>query len=129
MTPTARSMKYFRDQKVPCCRVEQRLPIPGKFVTKDAFGFGDLLVLGYLHYADVVGPHFREAGISLIQVTSTANLNAREEKIRGIPEAVMWAESGGRIFLQGWSKKGPRGKRKVWTLTEREITRSLNGKT
>jgi hypothetical protein len=115
-------MKYFREHKIPCCRVEQRLPIPGKFVTKDAFGFGDLLTIGYLHYGDVVGPSFKHAGISLIQVTSTSNLNAREEKIRGIPESFLWLNEGGRIFLQGWSKKGPRGKQKRWTLTEREIT-------
>jgi hypothetical protein len=122
MTPTARSLQYFRKLKIPCCRVEQRLPIPGKFVTKDAFGFGDLLVMGYVRYGDVVGPKFRDAGISLIQVTSTANMSARENKIRSIPESALWLESGGRIYIQGWSKKGPRGQRKVWTLTEKEIT-------
>jgi hypothetical protein len=101
-------MKYFRDRKIPCCRVEQRLPIPGKFVTKDAFGFGDLLVI-------LDRP-------TLVQVTTTGNLNAREKKLRAIPEHKKWLNSTGWILMHGWAKRGPRGQRRIWTLTEREIT-------
>lgn len=110
MTPTARSIQYLKKREVPVCRVEQRLPIPGMFVTKDAFGFGDLLA--------IFPGSFR---ITLIQVTSTNNLNAREKKICAIAAHQKWLEAGGTILLHGWAKQGPRGQRKVWTLTEREI--------
>ena len=43
MTPSARSTKYLRGMGCIVCRVEQRLPIPGKFITRDAFNIGDLL--------------------------------------------------------------------------------------
>jgi len=45
-SPTARSIKWFRDRGYVVARVEQRLPIPrlGFYTTLDAFGFGDLLV-------------------------------------------------------------------------------------
>ena len=114
MTPTARSMKYLKDRNVPVCRVEQRLPIPGMFVTKDAFGFGDLLAIFPGSF-----------GITLIQVTSTGNMNSREKKIRGILEHKKWLAKNGTILLHGWAKQGPRGQRKHWIMTEREIT--LNG--
>jgi hypothetical protein len=109
MTPSARSTKWLKDRGYIVARVEQRLPIPGMFVTRDAFGFGDLLAARPGN------------GIFLVQVTSTSNLNAREKKARQIPELWTWLKSGGQFWLHGWSKKGPRGKRKVWTLTERLI--------
>jgi hypothetical protein len=112
MTPCARSMKMLKDRSYIVAKVEQRLQMPNAPfpITRDAFGFGDLLV---------AAPGI---GIFLVQVTSTANLNAREKKARGIPELRTWLESGGRFWLHGWSKKGPRGKRKTWQLSVREIT-------
>ena len=59
--------------------------------------------------------------IYLIQVTTTANISARQKKILSIPEAAAWVKAGHRFVVHGWSKKGPRGKRKTWQLTEREI--------
>lgn len=128
MTPTARSMKYLRDHGYIACRVEQRLHMPkSPFpITKDAFGFGDLLVakVGSPSYVDVDVSHgppaiYREPGqIALVQVTSGSNHNARKEKIAAEPLAAKWKEAGGIIILHSWAKKGPRGKRKKWTLRE-----------
>lgn len=114
MTPTARSMAYLRKQGWIVARMEQRLHIPNSPfpITRDAFGFGDLLAAHPLN------------GIALIQVTSTANLNAREIKIHTTEIyqlACVWIRAGGKVLLQGWAKRGPRGKRKTWQLTEREI--------
>jgi hypothetical protein len=116
MTPTARSLALLRERGFLVARVEQRLPIPGKFVTRDCYGFGDLLIAG-----PDDGNGFRF--IALVQVTSTSNLSAREKKIRLLPEARKWLVYGGAILLHGWSKKGKRGERKVWTVTERRIER------
>lgn len=109
MTPSARSTKWLRDLGFIVCKVEQRLPIPGKFITRDAFNIGDLLVAkeGF--------------GIALVQVTSMSNLAARERNAREIPELPKWLAAGGKFLMHGWAKKGPRGKRKTWQLVERTI--------
>ena len=64
-------------------------------------------------------------GAALVQVTSSAHVPERARKIMDTEDirlnAIVWLNAGGRILLQGWSKKGPRGKRKVWTLMQREI--------
>lgn len=105
-------MAELRDRGFIVCKVEQRLPIPGKFITKDAFGFGDLLIAGEGY------------GIALVQVTSTSNLSARQKKALAIPELRKWLTCKGKLLLHGWAKRGPRGARKTWTLVEREITLS-----
>jgi hypothetical protein len=90
-------------------RVEQRLPIPDMYVTKDCFGFGDLLAIK------------PGEGTILVQSTSAPNLNAREKKARALPALYVWLECGNRFVLHGWKKgKNDRG-REVWMVTEREI--------
>ncbi len=101
-------MKHLRQQGFIVAKVEQRLPIPGMFVTRDAFNFGDLLIAkeGY--------------GIALVQTTSRANLNARVHKAKLIPEFASWIAAGGKVIWHGWSKRGARGKRKTWEVTSIE---------
>jgi hypothetical protein len=153
MTPAARSTKFLRDHGFSVCRVEQRLPIPGKFVTKDAFGFGDLLAMrewsiptsspfvapvSYDEFYDGVEIVY-SAGFSgtpyegfdrnnlgrglivLVQVTSGSNHNARKDKILAEPLAKLWKAAGGEIHLHSWAKRGPRGKKKVWTLRAEQL--------
>jgi hypothetical protein len=113
MTPTQRSTHYLRKHGYIVCRVEQRLHMPASPfpITKDAFGFGDLL-------AALPAEGGVEGEIALVQVTSSGNMRARQAKIAMEPLAMKWKGAGGVILLHGWSKKGPRGKRKVWTLKE-----------
>jgi hypothetical protein len=127
-SPSARSTAYLRRQGFIVTKVEQKIHMPkSPFpVTRDAFGFGDLLI---------AKPGF---GAALVQVTDASSITHRINKINGIAhdpdsekqikEAIFaniharkWLESGNRIFVHGWSKKGPRGARKVWTVIEREI--------
>lgn len=110
ISPTARSMKHLREAGYIVAKVEQRLPIPGQFVTRDAFNVGDLLVARPPNE------------ITLVQVTSTANLSAREKKARLSEELAIWLASGGRFVLHGWGRKRVKGtSRKTWQLTERTI--------
>jgi hypothetical protein len=102
-------MAYLRERGLSVCKVEQRLPIPGKFVTRDAFNFGDLLAME------------ESFGIALVQVTSSAHVAARIDKIMELPGAVEWLRSKGRILVHGWSKKGKRGEPKTWQLRSTEI--------
>jgi hypothetical protein len=106
MNPTARSMKWFRDEGWIVDKVEQRLS--KTYITRDCFGFADLLVAG-------------PRGIALVQVTDMAHLANREIKARTIPELIKWLDAGGRFLLHGWALKGKQGERKTWQLVQREI--------
>lgn len=74
--------------------VEQR--IPHCFITRDAFGFGDLLCCSPTR------------GIMLVQATggtSTSNFNARIAKTKAEPRHAIWLASGGRIQVHSWEKR------------------------
>ncbi len=107
MSPTQRSLKWLRDQGFTVAIVERWNPYAK--IRQDLFGCLDLLAISPTH------------GIIGIQATSTGNLSARDKKILAEPKAGIWLASGGKITCHGWSKKGARGKRKLWQLTTREI--------
>ena len=74
--------------------VEQR--IPHCFITRDLFGFADLIA---------VSP---TRGIMAVQVTggtSTSNFHARVAKTRAEPRHAIWLASGGRIQIHSWEPK------------------------
>jgi len=75
---------------------------------QDLYGFGDILAIG-------------NGEIVIVQTTTAANMAAREKKILTNPHAHEWVMNGGTIVVHGWAKRGPRGKRKLWTLAERII--------
>jgi hypothetical protein len=110
MTPTARTIGHLRLLGWFAEKVEQRLPIPGQFVTRDYGGFGD--VLG-------AHPH---GGILMVQVTvrsavpvhvSKVTAETMIRKIKGevveVPNEirdslVIWLSAGGRFEIHGWDK-------------------------
>ncbi len=107
-SPTQRSLKHLRDQGYTVAVTERWNPFAR--IRQDLFGFIDLLC-------------FKGNEILAVQTTSAANISARVAKIRGIQAASLWLESPTRrIVVQGWAKRGERGKRKVWTVREVEIT-------
>ena len=106
MSPTARSLAWFRKNGFLAAVVEKWNP--HAMIRQDVHGFGDILAS-------------HEGGIYLVQVTSRANMSARRKKIEDEPRAALWKAHTGRILLMAWSKKGPRGKRKTWTLEQVEL--------
>lgn len=106
-SPTVLSLKHLRSQGYTCQVVEKR--IPHCFITKDLFGFIDILAM-------------KEGAMGLIgiQTTSTPNVNARIKKIQLEPLSKMFISTGNRVVIHGWAKRGPRGKRKVYELKEIE---------
>ena len=99
-SPTARSLEYWRSQGYLCDVVERRLP--RNFVTKDLFGFIDILAV---KDEDIVG----------IQTTAQA-VAARVTKItehENYP-AVIRAM---RIVVEGW-RKNAKGR---WVRREVEL--------
>ena len=130
-----RSMKYFRDRGFMVAKVEQQLPIPGKFTKRDCYGIGDLLVCK---------PGW---GIALVQVTGANNIEEHHAtamaamttlKIDCMNFVVLnlehWLSCGGRFIIHGWKKRGPKkergkpAKRKTWHVTEVEYGCEGEGK-
>ena len=113
-SPTARTLATLRAMDYLAEKVEQRLPIPGRFVTRDFGGFGDILAA------------HPGRGILLVQATSRPNVNARINKITlaDLPgkspkhpamrmnpvrlNVIRWLAAGGRAEVWGWYKKGSR---------------------
>ncbi len=108
-SPTTRSLDRLRKRGWTPGIVERRL---GRFVTKDLFGFADILAM-----------KLGETPV-LIQTTTGSNLAARRAKIYASDLAADALQSGFRIVLHGWRqlKVNRGGDGKVWTLKEEEVT-------
>lgn len=112
MTPTARTLARCRQLGWMAHVVEKWIPQTRRRI--DAFGFGDVLV---------IEPN---VGILLIQATADngGHVADRVAKIQGEKcrdAAQAWLRAGARIEVWGWGKRGPRGKRKTWTLRRVQV--------
>jgi len=105
-SPTQRSLKLLRQQGYVCA-ITEHWNAHAK-LRQDLFGFVDVLAIGEKMLA--------------IQTTSGSNVSKRVAKIKSIVAARAWLECGHKIYVHGWAKQGPRGKRKTWTCREVEIT-------
>lgn len=106
-SPTQRSKKYLQDDGWTVA-ITERWNSFAK-IRQDLFGFIDLVCLA--------------PGVILgVQTTSASNASSRVNKILDEPAALQWIQAGGKILVLAWSKKGPRGKRKAWTATERYVS-------
>ena len=108
MSPTARTLKYLREQGFHAEVVEYYKARR----RHDLYGFADV--------------HFVGHGIwGLVQVTSASNHSARWKKItqsdhlQDKVEAVI--EAKGEVWVHSWGKKGARGKRKLWALRKERV--------
>ena len=109
VTPSARSLAECKKRGWRAQVVERRVPYTK--TTIDLFGFGDIVALD------------GAPGVLMIQATSTPNMAARVSKIRTEcwEAALEWLRAGNRIEVWGFAKRGPRGKRKLWTLKTQPI--------
>lgn len=111
MSPTQRSLKKLRAEGWLVAVVERWNPYAR--IRQDLFGFIDLLAI-------------RGNETLAVQTTSGSNVSARLEKIRATQAAALWLESSSRrITVHGWTKRGARGKRKLWECREVEMTKEL----
>lgn len=109
ISPTQRTLELLRSEGKLAEVVERWNSHARRRV--DLFGFIDIVAM-------------KHKGMWGIQCTSTANLASRRVKIKTEcrDAALAWLETDAWIEIIGWSKKGPRGKRKLWTPTRRVIT-------
>lgn len=125
---TQRSLKYLRDNGWSCHIVEKYIKFPNMPFGKriDAFGIGDILACRppqwkLVDYKPMV---VRPGEIALVQCfpdTGGTGFADHRAKILAIPEAEIWIRAGGKIFLQGWRRGGPRGAVKRWQMKQEEV--------
>lgn len=109
MTPSARAIADCKLRGWTAQVVEQTIRIPGgRTFKRDLYGCIDIVAL-------------TGAGILGIQVTSGAHNAERHAKILAEPRMKLWLESGARLAVWSYSKRGARGKRKTWVLREVEV--------
>lgn len=123
MTPTQRTLALLRENGWEACVVEKWVSFAR--IRVDAFGWGDILAYFNAKATGKTseGPNFLPAmGVALIQTTTANNLSAREAKMRDSPHLWGWLRAGGHALLIGWAKRGPRGRRKCWTPTIKQVT-------
>lgn len=106
MSPNQRTYKRLRELGFDFDPVERNL---GKFVKKDFCGCIDIIA-------------WNDAGAIGIQVTSGSNHAARRTKMYAEPRLRRCVnQTGIKPEIWSWSKVGPRGKRKTWTLNRERI--------
>lgn len=107
-SPTERSLERLRSHGWTCAIVEKWNAHAR--CKQDLFGFGDILCIRPGHQP------------LLVQTTTQSNAAARVAKIISEPRAKTWLLTASDIQVHGWAKRGARGKRKMWTVTERNVT-------
>lgn len=108
MTPTQLSLKKLKEEGYYYKIVEHWNPFAR--IRQDLFGAIDILSV-----------KITENGCLGVQATTTGNINSRVNKALSLPAIKAFVHAGNRFVVWGWAKRGPRGKRKVWTLTERVL--------
>jgi hypothetical protein len=109
VSPTQRALAHCRKEGWVAQVVEKWIPQAKRRV--DLFGCIDLIVLDG-------GP----GGPLGVQVTSGTNHAARIAKAQEEPRLQAWLSAPARFEVWSYSKRGPRGKRKLWQLRRQEIT-------
>lgn len=107
MSPTQRTLRELRIMGFTAYVVERWNPYAK--IRQDLFGFIDILAM--------------KAGEPLlaVQATSAGHVSARLKKIRDTSLSQDWISTGNRLEIWGWSKKGPRSKRKTWSVTKKVV--------
>lgn len=105
-TPTQRTIALLRKSGWTVAIVERWVPHARKKI--DLFGLIDILAI-------------RPGQVMGVQTTSGSNHAAHVSKALAEPRLKRWLEAGGRFVIWSWSKKGARGKRKLWTVRKQEI--------
>lgn len=101
-SPTSRTKKWLEKNGYAAAIVERWNP--HAFIRQDMFGFIDMVAID------------GKTPVWGLQVTSTGNMSSRIKKSQESPNLALWCGSGARFSVLGWSKKGGKGKRKLWEM-------------
>ncbi len=106
-------MKALTADGWTCALIEQR--IPHTFITRDAFGFADILCCSPTR------------GIMLVQVTASTgggNFSARIAKTKAEPRHAIWLAASGRIQIHCWTKRAKKKERlcRILEIRKEEVS-------
>ncbi len=103
VSPTQRSLKRLRDAGWLAAIVEHFNP--HVMIRQDLFGFGDILAVN------------EGLGVLIVQTTtkSGADRMRKMETPEILPAVLRCLRAGVKIEVHGWSKRGLRGERKLWS--------------
>jgi hypothetical protein len=104
-SPTSHTLNFFRKQGDMAEVTEKWIPVPkhpGGGIRRDLFECIDVMVI---QGAKLLG----------IQSTSGSNHSARVAKALASDRLAKYIATGNGFEVWSWAKRGPRGKRKVWT--------------
>lgn len=107
-SPTQRSLAHLKKAGYTVAVVERWNAFTR--TRQDLFQFADLLAFH-------VG-----VPVLLVQTTTAGNVSKRRKKILANATAKAWVQAGNEIALHGWALRGPRGKRKTWTVEPEWLT-------
>lgn len=103
-SPTARTLKWLRDNEYSCQVVERY----NQFAYKRIDLFGCI---------DIVAIKKGESGVLGVQSTSGSHMADHFKKSIAIPELKLWLETGNRFIIQTWRKNS----KNRWVSREREV--------
>lgn len=104
-SPASRSIAYLKSKGYHVHKTEYWNSFARKRI--DFGGFADAIA-----YSDF------ERGCLAINFTTTGNISGHIKKYETNDNLKAWFRAGNRFVIHGWAKRGPRGKRKIWTLKE-----------
>lgn len=104
VSPTQRSLARLRELGYVAQVVERWNPHAR--VRQDLFGCIDILAIEPGSKTPILG----------VQACAAASVSERLKKAIAEPRLMQWIRSGGSFEVWGWSKRGARGKRKVWSV-------------
>lgn len=107
--PTQRSLAHLRKEGYTVAIAEKYNSFT--HMKNDLFGWIDICAI-----------HPDHSGVLGVQTTTTAHVPERIKKAMALDSFKVWLQAGNRASFMGWAKRGARGKRKLWTLKEQEIT-------
>lgn len=109
MSPTQRALALARELGFTVQVVERFNSFTKR--RHDLFGVIDLVAI--------------KQGVGILGIQATADNGGhhadRRAKSQAEPRLLEWLLSGGRFEVWSFGKKGPRGKRKVWTVRREEL--------
>lgn len=106
LSPMFRSLKLLESEGYIVDVVERR--IPRTLITKDLFGFIDLL-----------GIHRETGEILAVQSTSASNVSARIRKITDHANLTVVRKANWRIEVHGWKRSS---KAPTWTVRREDVS-------
>jgi hypothetical protein len=115
--PVQRSLAHMERNGWISAIVERWIPPRGnmKFGRRiDVWSIGDLLVCR--------PPMLGHPGVTALVQCCSSDMAAHRWKVYSQKEFYTWRDAGNKVFLQGWSLKGPRGEKKRWTLSEEVLS-------